>query len=59
MSGTPKPPSAPKKPQPSPREKKHTDELLDEALKATFPASDPLAMLEPVPDDGESDDEVN
>ena len=28
-------------------QKKHTEELLDEALKETFPASDPPAMLEP------------
>jgi hypothetical protein len=25
------------------------DELLDEALEATFPASDPIAILEPAP----------
>jgi hypothetical protein len=30
--------------------KKHKDELLDEALKDTFPASDPPAMLQPAPD---------
>jgi hypothetical protein len=30
--------------------KKHKDELLDEALKQTFPASDPPAMLQPAPD---------
>jgi hypothetical protein len=33
-----------------PKEKKHLDELLDEALDETFPASDPPAMTEPVPD---------
>jgi hypothetical protein len=42
-----------KKPKPSAQEqekkKKHTNELLDEALDETFPASDPVAMLEPVP----------
>ena len=47
---TPKPQSAKKKPKPSPQEKRHLDELLDEALDETFPASDPPAMLEPVPD---------
>ena len=26
------------------REKRHVDELLDEALKETFPASDPSAL---------------
>ncbi len=30
-------------------EKKHLDELLNEALEDTFPASDPLAILEPAP----------
>jgi hypothetical protein len=29
--------------------KKHKDDLLDEALKDTFPASDPPAILQPVP----------
>jgi hypothetical protein len=28
----------------NPLEKKHLDELLDEALKETFPASDPIAV---------------
>lgn len=32
------------------RQKKHLDELLDEALEETFPASDPPALLEPAPD---------
>ncbi|HVJ40413.1 MAG TPA: hypothetical protein VM639_02900 [Dongiaceae bacterium] len=27
--------------------RKHTEELLDEALADTFPASDPVEMLEP------------
>jgi hypothetical protein len=27
----------------------HQEQLLDEALEATFPASDPVAMLEPAP----------
>jgi len=47
-------PSAQKKPKPSPQEKKHLDELLDEALEETFPASDPPAMLEPAPDSQQS-----
>ena len=29
---------------PVPMDKKHQDELLDEALKETFPASDPPAV---------------
>jgi len=29
--------------------KGHRQELLDEALEETFPASDPPAMLEPAP----------
>jgi len=28
---------------------KHREELLDEALDETFPASDPVAMIEPAP----------
>jgi hypothetical protein len=32
----------------SAKEREHLDELLDESLKETFPASDPLAILEPV-----------
>jgi hypothetical protein len=38
-----------KKPKLSQRAKRHLDELLDEALKETFPASDSPAMLEPAP----------
>ena len=30
-------------------EKTRLDALLNEALEATFPASDPLAILEPAP----------
>jgi len=29
--------------------RKHAEELLDEALAETFPASDPVEMLEPAP----------
>lgn len=32
--------------------RKHAEELLDEALAETFPASDPVEMLEPAPQDG-------
>ncbi|MGE0612158.1 MAG: hypothetical protein AB7O70_07405 [Hyphomicrobiales bacterium] len=31
------------------RKRKFVDELLDESLDDTFPASDPLAILEPAP----------
>jgi len=49
MAGQPrKRPAKPKTARP-PSNKKHQDELLDEALEATFPASDPVAMLEPAP----------
>jgi hypothetical protein len=30
--------------------RKHADELLDQALADTFPASDPVAALQPAPD---------
>ena len=33
-----------RKPQPAAAALTHIDELLDEALKATFPASDPVAI---------------
>jgi hypothetical protein len=42
-----KPP--PQSPGSAQQKKKHQDDLLDEALKDTFPASDPPAMLQPVP----------
>ena len=45
-----KQPAAAKKPKPSAQQKKHTEDLLDEALEQeTFPASDPVAMIEPMP----------
>lgn len=51
MTGRPqKPPLAAKNPKPPQQGKKHLDELLDEALEETFPASDPPAMLEPTSD---------
>ncbi|MDB5367397.1 MAG: hypothetical protein JWM77_3324 [Rhodospirillales bacterium] len=37
----------------TPDEKKHKDELLDEALQETFPASDPIAVD---PDEDEDED---
>jgi hypothetical protein len=30
-------------------DRKHLEDLLDEALAETFPASDPVAMLQPAP----------
>jgi hypothetical protein len=58
VTGRPqKPPSASKKPKPSPEEKKHLDDLLDEALEETFPASDPPAMLEPAPNSPLADED--
>lgn len=49
---------APKEPKDSPG-RRHREELLDEALEETFPASDPVAMIEPSPDSekGAGDDE--
>jgi len=49
--------SAPKKPRLSQPDKKHQDELLDEALEETFPASDPPAMLEPAPESPQGDED--
>jgi hypothetical protein len=31
------------------RERKHQEKALDEALKNTFPASDPVSVEQPVP----------
>ena len=36
-------------PAPSPAQLRKLDELLDEALEETFPASDPVAVSQPVP----------
>jgi hypothetical protein len=30
--------------------RKHFDQLLDQALEDTFPASDPVAVLQPAPE---------
>jgi len=38
-------PKHPKPVDPEEGEKRHLDELLDEALEETFPASDPPAMI--------------
>ncbi|MEX0752689.1 MAG: hypothetical protein WD073_07160 [Xanthobacteraceae bacterium] len=54
-----KQPSGAKKLKLAPQEKKHLDELLEEALEETFPASDPPAMLEPAPDLHESGESGN
>jgi hypothetical protein len=35
--------------EPPPRKRKTQDELLDEALEGTFPASDPVAIIQPAP----------
>jgi hypothetical protein len=49
MTGAPHTLSVSKKPKLSRQAKCHLDELLDEALAETFPASDAPAMLEPAP----------
>jgi hypothetical protein len=51
-----KPVEKKQKPSPEEKEKKHKNELLDESLEETFPASDPLAMLEPAPNSKRSKD---
>jgi hypothetical protein len=49
--------SSSKKPKARQPDKKHQNELLDEALEETFPASDPPAMIEPVADSSQADDD--
>jgi nicotinate phosphoribosyltransferase len=41
----------PKKKPTSSDAKRKTDEKLDEALKDSFPSSDPVALSEPAPDE--------
>ena len=53
-----KPPPPPKPEQPN-RKKQHLNELLDEALKETFPASDAAAMLEPAPNSNHADEDTD
>jgi hypothetical protein len=43
-------PAAERRREPSQQDREHLEELLDGALEQTFPASDPVAMLEPAPD---------
>jgi hypothetical protein len=42
---------SPKKKSTSSDAKRKTDEKLDEALKESFPSSDPVAISEPAPDE--------
>jgi hypothetical protein len=49
-------PPSPKKPK-TPSDRRHREELLDEALDETFPASDPVAMIEPAPGSEKGEDE--
>ena len=37
------------------RERRHREELLDDALKNTFPASDPVSIVLPTPPAGDRD----
>ena len=39
----------PKKPEPDREVKRRLERALDEGLKETFPASDPVAVTEPAP----------
>lgn len=45
----------PRRPAPDDEDRKHKEELLDEALDESFPASDPPSMTEPDGDDGETE----
>jgi hypothetical protein len=38
--------------------RKHLDQLLDQALEDTFPASDPVAVLQPAPEPVLEDEEA-
>ena len=49
-----KAPAAGEKAKPASK-RKHQEELLDEALEESFPASDAVAMIEPAPDDGDGE----
>jgi hypothetical protein len=55
QAGKPRPTSKAAKPKQRSNRKKHVNELLDEALEETFPASDAVAMLEPAPDSHSAD----
>jgi hypothetical protein len=56
--GPQKLPPVPGRPKPSQKDKNHIDELLEEALEETFPASDTPAMLEPAPNSPGADDKT-
>lgn len=47
---------AKKPPRPSKGKRKHREELLDEALDESFPASDPPAIVEPHKHPGGAED---
>jgi hypothetical protein len=38
------------------RTRRHQEEALDDALKNTFPASDPISIEEPAPPHGDSEE---
>ncbi|WP_300758716.1 hypothetical protein [Janthinobacterium sp.] len=46
-AATPSPP--PERDSPTPARESHAEEALDEALKESFPASDPIAVSTPKP----------
>ena len=37
------------------RERRHQEDALDEALKDTFPASDPVSVVQPTPPSADRD----
>ena len=52
MNADPKPKPHKREHDRSKRSRRHQEEALDDALKNTFPASDPFSIEQPAPPDG-------
>jgi hypothetical protein len=53
MNADPKPKPHKREHDRSKRSRRHQEEALDDALKNTFPASDPFSIEQPAPPDGD------